>query len=74
MARWKMLGEIIGQITFAFVPIIAKVVLRFSVLQPEESHVHGFGTPGFDAIVGEADGSDVVSSDMGRRLKVAHFF
>ena len=68
-----VLGEVIGIVYFASFPVDAALALTDSVLDPVESHVHGFGTFGFDGVVGDFASRGVVCAwGSGARLWVSH--
>ena len=53
-------------------PVIAKLLLRFSALQPVETHVHSFGTQWGDGIVDDSEGRGVVNLHWNRWFWMSH--
>ena len=47
--------------------------LGVAILDPEVTHSHGFGEALFYLAIGDANGGNVVASDMGRQMCMAHF-
>ena len=74
MAGRVMLGVIVTKVFVAGAPVDEEVALADAILEPVESHVHGFGAFLFDGVVGEAGGRGVVSLDGRGWLWVAKFF
>ena len=67
MVSWGMvLGEVVTMVAFPLEPVDVELFLGYSVLDPEESHVHGFGSSNFGPFVGKAVGCGVVSGYSGR--------
>ena len=50
-----------------------EVALEDSVLNPVETHVHGFGHFLSDAFVGDANGGGIINLDRGGGLGMPHF-
>jgi hypothetical protein len=73
MGGWMMLGEVVSSVRAAFSPIDEKLSLSDAVSYPIKTHVHGFGPFLFDAVVGNAGGSAVVSLDRSGRLWMSEF-
>ena len=67
------LGEIIGIILLARVPVDEKLTLINSVPDPVEAHVNRFGSALFDLVEGQADCHFIVGLNGSGRLRVAHF-
>ena len=66
-------GEVIGSIIFSSAPMNDKLFLVYSVTDPIEMHVDGFGSTLFNSVIGNSSGSTVVGLDDSRGLWVAHF-
>ena len=60
VARWVVLGEIVGQIEFSLLPVDSKLALLDLVLDPIESYVHGLGPLNFGTAIGKPIGGGVV--------------
>ena len=72
---WRMvLGEIIGEIISALLPMDAKLALSDTIAYPIESHVNGPRSALFDGVVGNSIGDCIVSLDWGGWLGPSHFF
>jgi hypothetical protein len=69
-----VLSEIVGPVADAFVPVEFELFLSFAILEPKTFHVDGFGSSYFNRVIGNANCRTVVSSDVGGRLWVSHFF
>ena len=68
------LGEIVGIVVLAAFPVDPELALSYSVADPIEPHVHGFGAFGFDRVVGNSACYLVVGNYIcGALLGVAHF-
>jgi hypothetical protein len=65
-----MLGEIVGQIREAGLPVNNKLFLLDAVFNPVETHVNGFRTSLLDGFVGNAGGTSVIGLNRGRWLNV----
>ena len=50
------------------------MTLTYSIAQPVEAHVHGFGSFLFDGVVGDPGGALVVELEGRGSLRVAEFF
>ena len=75
VAGWVVLGVIVGLVRATGFPVYAELALLHSIANPVESHVHGFGSLGFDCVVGDSFSCGVVCLDWGgAQLFVAHFF
>ena len=71
---WVVLCEIIGFIGGAAFPMHSELALADSISNPIESHVHCFGSFGFNSVVGDAFGDCVVGLNWGwAGLRMAHF-
>ena len=57
------LGEVITLVTFATAPINIEMALFRAITNPEETHVHSFGTFLLENIVDEASSSTIVRLD-----------
>jgi hypothetical protein len=68
-----MLGEIVGQIREAGLPVNDKLFLLDAVFNPVETHVNGFRTALLDGFVGNTRGTGVIGLDGCRWLSVAKF-
>ncbi len=68
-----MFGKIIGQVCGAWAPVYFELFVFDTILDPIESHVHGFGSLLFDLFVCKAVGRGIIDLDWGGRLWVAHF-
>ena len=68
-----MLGEWIGEISFARAVINKELALADPVLEPVPPHVHGFGSALFHVAVGKSIGSGVVDLEGDGRLGVTKF-
>ena len=58
-----MFGAVVGPVFGAFIPVIAKLALRFTAAKPVKTVVHGFGLFLDDGVVDDTDRSGVVSLD-----------
>ena len=65
-----VLGEVVSQVVGSFLPEDLELVLGYSISDPVESHVDGFGALLFDCAVGYALGALVVGYDDCGRLLV----
>ena len=45
-----VLGKIVSEVALSFVPVVFEMLLGFSILEPEEAHVHCFGSALFDRV------------------------
>ena len=52
----KVLGKVIGFVVLSWGPLNFKLALAYTVSDPPEAHVHGFGAFRFDCVVGYAFG------------------
>ncbi len=68
-----MFGPVVVEIGFAGLPVEPELILCFTVPQPMEPHVHGFGAPWLNVGVYNPECSAVVSLHGGWRLWVSHF-
>ena len=69
-----VLGEVVTMVVLSLEPVDSKLVLGDSVLDPEESHVHGLGSPDLGSLVGKSICSGVVCGDScGFCLLSSHF-
>ena len=69
-----MLGEVVSQVEFSFLPLDVELALFDSVLYPVEAHVHCFGPLEFHASIGKAIGGGVIGCYVcGVGLWSAHF-
>ena len=68
-----MFGEVIGSIIFSSAPVNNKLVLFYSVTDPIETHVDGFGSTLFYSVVGDSSGGAVIGLDDSWGLGVSHF-
>ena len=59
----EVLGEVIGMVAASAFPVDAELPLPYSVSDPVEAHVHGFGALCFYGVVGDAGCYLVVSLD-----------
>jgi hypothetical protein len=69
---WKVLGEIIGKVFWAGSPVDDELSLLYTVFDPVETHVDGFGATLANAIIGDAGGARVIGLNGGGWLRVAH--
>jgi hypothetical protein len=46
-----VLGKVISEVALTFVPVIFEMFLGLAILEPEEAHVHGFGSALFDRVI-----------------------
>lgn len=67
-----VLGEIIGKIVTAFLPVDSELALADAIADPVEAHVDGFGAALLDSVVDDAFGTGVVSLDWSGGLGPAH--
>ena len=58
-----MLCAVIYQVISARVLEESELVLYHAAAKPMESHVHGFGTLGYNGIVGDSHGSRIIGLD-----------
>ena len=58
-----MFGIVVGPVFRAGVPIVSKLVLRFTAAEPPKSHVHYFALSRNNSVVGNPCSSRVVSLD-----------
>lgn len=72
MGRRVMLGEVVGFVESAFLPVYMELALANAIANPVESHVDGFGATLFDSVIGDADGGAIVGLDESGRLRMAH--
>ena len=72
--RTMMFGPIVGSVVGSWMPVVAKLVLGVTALQPVELHVHCFGASWLNVVVDNAMGCAVVGLDGCGRLLVAHLF
>ena len=69
-----VLGEVVGLVVLAGLPMHAKLSLLHSIPNPVEAHIHGFGALCLDSVVGDSLSSGIVSLNQGGGpLWVAHF-
>jgi hypothetical protein len=68
MGRWMVLGEVVGLIGLAGLPVVDEVALVNLVADPVETHVHGFGAAFLDRVFGNAFSAFVVGLDGCGRL------
>jgi hypothetical protein len=54
MGSWMVLGEVVGEVVSALLPVHCELSVANSVLDPVEAHVHGFGLLDFGSVVGES--------------------
>jgi hypothetical protein len=74
VVRWCVVfSEIVGQVGRSWPPIYIDLFLLYPVLDPIESHLHGFGFLLFDLFVGKTVGGGVVNLYRGGWLGVSHF-
>ena len=74
VVRWGvMLCKIVREIFSSFSPVNVELSLAFTILQPIETHVDGFGTSLFHSVVGNAGGTIVVDLDWCGGLGMSHF-
>jgi hypothetical protein len=62
---WVVLGEVVGEVVCALLPVHGELSLANSVLDPIEAHVHGFGSLDFGLVVGKPISCRVVGGDAG---------
>ena len=74
MGQWMMFCEIVSKVGFASAPVDVELVLVDSVLDPVESHVHGFGSALLDGVVGYAVCDGVIGAHGGWWLGMPHVF
>jgi hypothetical protein len=67
-----VLGEIIGKIVTAFLPVDSELALADGIADPVEAHVDGFGAALLDSVVDDAFSTGVVSLDWSSGLGPAH--
>ena len=48
-----VLGEVVTMVVLSLEPVDSELVLGDSVLDPEEPHVHGLGSPDLGPFVGK---------------------
>ena len=68
-----MLGGIISKICAAWSSVYPELLLFYSVYNPIEPHVHGFGHFLFDGLIGYSYHRGVVKLDGSGRLWPVHF-
>jgi hypothetical protein len=68
-----MLGEVVGLIGFARLPVDDELTLVNPVTDPVETHVHGFGSALFYRVVGYAFIAFVVGLNVCGRLWMTEF-
>jgi hypothetical protein len=66
--------DVVSKVFGPGVPDDTHVVMVHLVHDPKVAHFHGAGSLLFYGVVGDANGSGVVTMDGGGRLQVAHFF
>ena len=71
--RGVMLGEVVSSIVSTGFPLDVKLRLSLAILEPVETHVHGFGAPLLDFLVDNTGGSLVVGDEWSARLGKAEF-
>ena len=69
-----MLGEVVGQVVTALLPVDLELFLFHSVTNPVESHVYCLGSLLLDSVVGDALCTLIVGDDDGGWLRVAELF
>ena len=69
-----VLGEVVGLVQTAFLPVDVELTLADAVADPVKPHVDGFGALLFDRVIGDAGGGAVVGLDGRRWLWVTEFF
>ena len=69
----KMLGVVVSEVLYAGFPVDVELVLVYTVTDPVESHIDGFGPSLFDGVVDDAGGAGVVDLDWCGRLRPSHF-
>ena len=73
MRRWMVFRQIIRQVCFSRPPYEFELLLRLTISQPMESHIHGFGTFQLNFIVDYTLRGRVVRADRCACLRVSHF-
>lgn len=68
-----VLGEVIGEIVFAFGPIDKKMALADAITDPIKTHVDGLGATLFDGVIGNAGSTSIVSVNTCGILRVSKF-
>jgi len=68
-----MLGSVVCSVGGAWAPEKSELALSFAVVQPVESHVHGFSASWLNVVVHVSKGSGVVGLHGSLGLFVAHF-
>ena len=68
---WKWFSEEVGKVIGSFDPDELELTLADAVAHPVEAHVNCFAAAYFEGIVGDADGTAVVTEDGGGGLRVA---
>ena len=74
MGRRMVLGEIVGMILTARLPIDLEVALADTVSHPIKAHVDGFGAALLDLVIDDPFCRGIVRFDGCWWLWVAHFF
>ena len=70
----EVLGEIIGKVLLASVPLYIKISHLDLIGHPKESHFHQSGALFLDSVVCYTSGCEVIAMDWCGGLPVAHFF
>jgi hypothetical protein len=70
---WVVFGVVVCPIVAAFIPVVTKLLLGFSALEPPYAKVHGLGLLRDNGEVGDANGSGVVCLDGSAWLRPTHF-
>ncbi len=68
-----MLGEVVGEVLDALVPVDVEVTLSGAILDPIVPHVHGFGATLTNRVVGNTSRSGIVGDNGCGALGVAKF-
>ena len=71
MRRWVMFCIIVTHVEFARAPKNIELFLLLEVLEPVESHIHGFSTLGLHAFLDKACGCSTVGLELHWLLFVA---
>ncbi len=69
-----VLSPIVSIVGFTRPPIKFELVLAFSVSEPVETHIHGFGAFGLHLAINNGISHGIVGLDGSGWLFVAHFF
>lgn len=69
-----VLGEVVGKVQDALVPVDVEMTIVGPVLYPKVPHCHGFGAANLDGAIGNAGGSGIVSLHRGGALREAELF